>query len=40
MKEVDKTELKIKYKRMLDIVRNELNKVDPMGFAPGESLPS
>lgn len=31
--------LKIKHKKMLDIVRNELNQVDPMGFRHDESCP-
>ena len=32
-------ELKLKHIRMFDTVRNELNKVDPMGLEPGKSCP-
>lgn len=32
-------ELKLKYIRMFDIVRSELNKVDPMGLEPDKSCP-
>lgn len=31
--------LKIKHKKMFDIVRSELNKVDPMGLEPDKSCP-